>query len=302
MPLRLGVHCAVRDDEGALLLSRREDLNVWNLPGGRVDAGESLAETAAREVEEETGIIAHVGQPIGLYFWDKRARLNIVYAGLPVGGELRQTTAETRANRYFATGALPTMPAPVAQMTADALRGPCPTPRILTLSRRDHLLLQLALRGRWLRNWLMGRPEPAHVDFRIDAVAIIRDADGRRLIVEPGQRESRLPRVPCDGTAAPWVQLAAHVERTTGIAATFRWVGVWQAVAQQHVELIFAAVVDEADYPAAHRVTARNVALQDRDAAYLARLSAASARDLIWSLTADDTAGAGAVLVVDKKG
>jgi hypothetical protein len=42
--------------DGKLLLTRREDFEVWCLPGGCVDEDESLADAARREAEEETGL------------------------------------------------------------------------------------------------------------------------------------------------------------------------------------------------------------------------------------------------------
>jgi ADP-ribose pyrophosphatase YjhB (NUDIX family) len=66
--LRLGVVCAVVDDEGRLLLSQRGDLGVWGLPGGRLDAGERLDAAAAREVLEETGVVVKVERAVGLYY------------------------------------------------------------------------------------------------------------------------------------------------------------------------------------------------------------------------------------------
>ena len=66
MSLRLGVMCAVIDDSGCLLLSQRGDLNTWNLPGGRLDPGETLEEAAVREVEEETGISAETERAVAL--------------------------------------------------------------------------------------------------------------------------------------------------------------------------------------------------------------------------------------------
>ncbi len=45
--------------DGRVLLARRGQrpaLGVWTLPGGRVEAGERLAEAAAREVMEEVGV------------------------------------------------------------------------------------------------------------------------------------------------------------------------------------------------------------------------------------------------------
>ena len=44
----------VVDDSGDMLLIRRN--NRWDLPKGKVEAGETLLQTALREVEEETGI------------------------------------------------------------------------------------------------------------------------------------------------------------------------------------------------------------------------------------------------------
>lgn len=58
---------AVRD--GAILLIRRGQApseGRWSLPGGRVEWGESLAEAIAREVLEETGLAAVVGDLAGV--------------------------------------------------------------------------------------------------------------------------------------------------------------------------------------------------------------------------------------------
>lgn len=45
---------AVTDDRGRLLVIHR--LGVWDLPKGKVDAGESIEEAAVREVREECGL------------------------------------------------------------------------------------------------------------------------------------------------------------------------------------------------------------------------------------------------------
>ena len=42
--------CAViRDGDGRVLLTQREDYEVWCLPGGHVEDGESLATAAKRD-------------------------------------------------------------------------------------------------------------------------------------------------------------------------------------------------------------------------------------------------------------
>jgi 8-oxo-dGTP pyrophosphatase MutT (NUDIX family) len=47
----------VRDTAGRLLLMRRADDGVWQLPGGAVDPGEAPAQALVREVYEETGLV-----------------------------------------------------------------------------------------------------------------------------------------------------------------------------------------------------------------------------------------------------
>ncbi len=51
----VGSSVALIDEAGRLLLQRRLD-GRWELPGGAMELGESLEQTARREVEEETGL------------------------------------------------------------------------------------------------------------------------------------------------------------------------------------------------------------------------------------------------------
>jgi ADP-ribose pyrophosphatase YjhB (NUDIX family) len=68
---RPGVPCVgavVHDATGRLLLIRRgqePSLGLWSLPGGRVEAGESLEQAVEREVREETGLRVRAGAPVG---------------------------------------------------------------------------------------------------------------------------------------------------------------------------------------------------------------------------------------------
>src|SRR3954452_24493042 len=50
-----------------LLLVRRWDSGAWELPGGRVDVGETAVEAAVRETAEEAGVRVEVTELAGLF-------------------------------------------------------------------------------------------------------------------------------------------------------------------------------------------------------------------------------------------
>jgi mutator protein MutT len=60
--------CAVvLNSDGRVLLQRRADHDVWALPGGAVEGGETIADAVVREVEEETGCRTEVVRLTGVY-------------------------------------------------------------------------------------------------------------------------------------------------------------------------------------------------------------------------------------------
>ena len=63
----LGVNVAILDENHRLLLTRREDFDVWCLPGGGVEPGETLTQAARREAEEETGLQVRLTHLVGVY-------------------------------------------------------------------------------------------------------------------------------------------------------------------------------------------------------------------------------------------
>jgi ADP-ribose pyrophosphatase YjhB (NUDIX family) len=65
--IRLGCSAAIFDEQGRVLLTKRQDNGQWCLPSGGVEPGESVAEGCEREVFEETGLNVRVKRFVGVY-------------------------------------------------------------------------------------------------------------------------------------------------------------------------------------------------------------------------------------------
>lgn len=100
----------VTDEEGGVLLGKRTDNTLWTIPGGTMKPGETIAETAVREVKEETGIDVEVVSLIGIYSnpnhvveyanGEVRQQFSVCFACRRIDGELA-TSDETSEVGYF---------------------------------------------------------------------------------------------------------------------------------------------------------------------------------------------------------
>lgn len=88
----------VTDEDGRIVLVRRKDNDLWALPGGGMELGESIEETAIREVKEETGLDVEITGLIGIYTnpnhvmeyddGEVRQQFSLCYTARLLGGEL----------------------------------------------------------------------------------------------------------------------------------------------------------------------------------------------------------------------
>lgn len=65
--LRLGCSASIFDEQGRVLLTKRQDNGQWCLPSAGMESGESAAEACEREVMEETGLSVRVKRLVGVY-------------------------------------------------------------------------------------------------------------------------------------------------------------------------------------------------------------------------------------------
>lgn len=114
--LSAGATVAVIKD-GKILLNLRSDTNTWGIPGGALELGETLEQTAARELKEETNLSAsaylllNVFSGPDFYFkypnGDELYSVVTLFLAQDASGELRITDGESVQLRYFGKDELP---------------------------------------------------------------------------------------------------------------------------------------------------------------------------------------------------
>lgn len=109
----MGAAVVVFNDDGRLLMVRRgrgaSRSGLWSIPAGFVDYGEEIRTAAARELLEETGLIADVGDVVFVAsnFHDPaKLTVGIWFAGTVTGGTL-EAGDDADAVGWFDLGNLP---------------------------------------------------------------------------------------------------------------------------------------------------------------------------------------------------
>ena len=96
--LKPSANVVVVNEARQILLIKRTDNSNWSLPGGAMDLGETISQTAARETQEETGIECEVTGLVGIYTnpnhvleytsdGEVRQEFSIVFVARPLSGQ-----------------------------------------------------------------------------------------------------------------------------------------------------------------------------------------------------------------------
>jgi ADP-ribose pyrophosphatase YjhB (NUDIX family) len=131
----------VFDEQGRLLLQQRADSGYWGIPGGFMELGEKVEDTARREVYEETGLRLGRLELFGIYSGAERevtlkngdqiAIVKFVFTCRDYSGEaVALDPNESRNVRFFPLDALPENLFPEQLYTFDDLLSGRPTPII----------------------------------------------------------------------------------------------------------------------------------------------------------------------------
>lgn len=104
------VVAVVRDSQGRILLIHKTDNDLWALPGGGHEIGESIVDTVVREVKEKTGYDVEVEALTGTYTnpnhvmayddGEVRQQFSLAFRARLVGGEAR-TSSESREVAWY---------------------------------------------------------------------------------------------------------------------------------------------------------------------------------------------------------
>lgn len=129
--LQVRASAFVRDEAGGILLCRRADVMLWDVPGGTIGLDEFPSRGMTREVQEEMGLVLEAERLIGVYggpefHWtypngDQAQILAILFAARIVSGALQPAGHENVNVAFFAPDHLPPLLPRTRRMLADAL-------------------------------------------------------------------------------------------------------------------------------------------------------------------------------------
>jgi ADP-ribose pyrophosphatase YjhB (NUDIX family) len=102
----IGTFGIIMDENKRVLLCHRRDLDLWNLPGGKVEEKESPWVAVIREIKEETGLETKITHLSGVYSKPDKNEIVFSFICEVKGGEITMTD-EADKIEYFDLDKIP---------------------------------------------------------------------------------------------------------------------------------------------------------------------------------------------------
>jgi len=103
--------CLIFDNDGRVLLQKRDDDDLWGNPGGSMELGETVYETVKREVFEETNLEIDELEIFNIYSGEEQHHIypsgdeayfvNIIFKTNKIKGELKARDNESKELKFF---------------------------------------------------------------------------------------------------------------------------------------------------------------------------------------------------------
>lgn len=102
-----GCFTIIINENNEILLVKRRDYPLWDLPGGRLEESETFIECAIREALEETGYPISIDYKIGTYHRIKYNDTQHIYLGKVIALQQAYSTEESKELRWFNLNKIP---------------------------------------------------------------------------------------------------------------------------------------------------------------------------------------------------
>ncbi|MCL4263821.1 MAG: NUDIX domain-containing protein [Anaerolineae bacterium] len=234
-----------------ILLIQRNDTRTYAEPGGGLEQGELPTDNIAREVREETGIIALPVRLVSINFWalPPHGLLAFTFRCLQRGGEL-QTSAESPRVGFYATNPLPRPMLPVnRQRINHALKHDggsvawwtIPYPLFMRWGR--FFLFNVLYRWYDWQRMAKGLPlYQAPPDWELIVCVVLQNEEGGVLWRQTNEGR-RLPGGIVPPKTAPWDTAVALTQQQTDHSPTLQDVsGIYVVANSNRMVLVFTAV------------------------------------------------------------
>jgi ADP-ribose pyrophosphatase YjhB (NUDIX family) len=132
--MTLGAFAVILNGQNEILLCHRRDKDLWNLPGGRVEDGESPWEAAVRETKEEVRLDVALVRLLGVYYKTKENDMVFMFLVKPINDLEPATSLEVDYVSFYSIRNLPPNTAPKQRE------------RLLELFGNDNLEIGVVLR------------------------------------------------------------------------------------------------------------------------------------------------------------